>query len=308
MIHTATALATDPEFSAIDDAGANNDIIIEAWNTVLFDKYLRFKHLFTEGLATHSGQVLAQQGYRAGMRVLDIGCGFGDSTIEIAKLVGPQGEAVGIDCASNFIQASRRDATNAGADNASFLVADASINDLGGTYDEAFARFGTMFFNLPGAAMINIRKSLKPGGKFTQVVWRKREENPWLHDAELCVKKIVPVVSHEETDAVHCGPGPFSMAGPDMVSDLLKATGYERISFERFDCEISIGIDLGEAVEFAIAYGPAGEIIRLAEDEGQRLLPDVKVALRQVLAKYVRDDGSVWAPSSAWIISAYNPE
>ncbi|MHA1547256.1 MAG: class I SAM-dependent methyltransferase [Alphaproteobacteria bacterium] len=305
---TQATLATTKDFAFADEADANNDIIIEAWNTVLFEKYLRFKHLFTQGLAAHGQQVLQRQGYQPGMRVLDVGCGFGDSTIEIAKLVGHQGEAVGIDCAENFVNASRLDAEAAGANNVKFFVADASVDDLGGDYDSAFARFGTMFFNLPGAAMNNIRKSLKPGGKFTQVVWRKRQENPWLHDAELCVKKIVPVVSHDDTDAVHCGPGPFSMAGPDMVSAMMVSTGYERVSFERFDCDISIGRDLDEAIQFAIAYGPAGEIIRLAQEEGQRLLPEVKSALRQVLARYVRSDGSVWAPSSAWIITAYNPK
>jgi ubiquinone/menaquinone biosynthesis C-methylase UbiE len=302
----AAAKATN--LKLVNDTKNSNDIIIEAWNTVLFDKYLRFKHLFTEGLASHSEQVMQRQGYQPGMKILDVGCGFGDSTIDIAKAVGAQGKAVGIDCASKFIEASRQDAAEAGADNATFFVADASIDDLGGPYDEAFARFGTMFFNLPGAAMKNIRSSLKPGGKFTQVVWRKRQENPWLHDAELCVKEIVPVISHDETDAVHCGPGPFSMAGPDMVSEMLKVTGYERISFERFDCDISIGRDIDEAIQFAMAYGPAGEIIRLAEQEGQRRTHEVMAALRDVFAKYVREDGSVWAPSSAWIISAYNPQ
>lgn len=291
----------------VESKTENNDIIIEAWNTVLFDKYLRFKHLFTEGLASHSEQVLQRQAYQPGMKILDVGCGFGDSTIEIAKRVGPKGLAVGIDCAENFIQACWADADEAGVENAKFFTADASLDYLGGPYDEVFARFGTMFFNLPGAAMKNIRSTLKPGGKFTQVVWRKREENPWLHDAELCVKEIVPVVSHEETTAVHCGPGPFSMAGPDMVSEMLKVTGWERISFERFDCGISIGRDIDEAIQFAMAYGPAGEIIRLAEDEGQKCIPQVKAALREVFAKYVREDRSVWAPSSAWIISAYNP-
>ena len=285
----------------------NNDIIIEAWNTVLFEKYLRFKHLFIEGLASHSKQVLARQSYKPGMQVLDIGCGFGDSTINIAKLVASEGAAVGIDCAENFIAAASEDAAAAGVDNASFAVADAAVDDLGGPYDEAFSRFGTMFFNLPGAAMNNVRKVLKPGGRFTQVVWRKREDNPWLHDAEQCVKGIVPVISHDETDAVHCGPGPFSMAGADMVSDMMVATGYEHVSFERFDCDICIGKDIAEAVEFAMAYGPAGEIIRLADEEGERLKPKVKDTLNIVFQNRKREDGSVWAPSSAWIISAYKP-
>ena len=282
----------------------NNDIIIEAWNTVLFEKYLRFKHLFTDGLANHSDQVLAIQNYAPGTTVLDVGCGFGDSAIAIAGLVGDKGEVVGIDCAENFVLAAREDAAAHDTGNVRFEVADAAVENLGGPYDEAFARFGTMFFNSPGAAMRNIAKSLKPGGRFTQVVWRRREDNPWLHDAELCVKEIVPVVSHDDTDAVHCGPGPFSMAGPDMVSDMLLSAGYNRVKFERFDCDICIGGNLEEAIEFAMAYGPAGEIIRLAEAEGERRKPEVRSALHGLFQKRLRDDGSVWSPSSAWIISA----
>lgn len=285
----------------------NNDIIIEAWNTVLFDKYLRFKHLFVEGLSSHSNQVLDRQGYRSGIKVLDVGCGFGDSTISIAKLIGTDGKAIGVDCAERFVTSSKEDAAAAGIDNVEFQVADVAVDDLGGPYDEAFSRFGTMFFNMPGLAMKNIRISLKPSGRFTQVVWRKREDNPWLHDAEMCVKEIVPVISHDETDAVHCGPGPFSMAGPDMVSDMMLSTGYENVNFERFDCDICIGRDIDEAVEFAMAYGPAGEIIRLAEEEGERLKPTVMKALHKVFEKYVGGEGRIWAPSSAWIISAYNP-
>ncbi len=163
-----------------------------------------------------------------------------------------------------------------------------------------------MFFMMPGAALRNVRKALKPGGMFTQIVWRRREENPWIHDAELCVRGIVPVVSHEETDQVHCGPGPFSMSGPDMVSGMLKAAGYNGISFERFDADICIGRDLNEAIEFAMALGPAGEIMRLAGEAGERLKPQVTVALRETLGRYVRADG-VWAPSSTWFIRARNP-
>jgi len=155
--------------------------------------------------------------------------------------------------------------------------------------------------------MKNIRKALRPGGSFTQIVWRRREDNPWLHEAELRVREIVPVVSHEDTDQVHCGPGPFSMSGPDMVSDMLRGVGFDRITFERFDTDICIGRDLDEAIDFAMMLGPAGEIIRLAGEEGEKRRPDVIRALRDALAPYARKDG-VFGPSSTWFITSTVPE
>ena len=283
-----------------------NDVIVAAWNTVLFDKFCRFKHLLIEGLAAHSDAALAWHAPAKGSRVLDVGCGFGDSAQRIARRVAPQGQAVGVDCAENFVRAATQDAATAGIGNASFFVADVQTDDLRGPYDYVFSRFGTMFFMAPGAAMRNIRRALKPGGTLTMIVWRRREENPWLHEAELRVREIVPVVSHEDTDQVHCGPGPFSMSGPDMVSSLLRSAGYDRIAFERFDADICIGRDLAEAVEFAMALGPAGEIIRLAGEEGERRKHEVVASLREVLAPYARHDG-VWAPSSTWFITARNP-
>ena len=284
----------------------DNAVVVEAWNTVLYDKFCRFKHLLIDGLSAHSDEALTRREYPKGARVLDVGCGFGDSTRLIARRVGSKGEAVGVDCAENFIKSAQREAKETGVANASFFVADVQADDLRGPYDFAFSRFGTMFFMMPGAAMRNIRKALKPGGALTMVVWRRREENPWVHDAELCVKEIVPIVSHEDTDQVHCGPGPFSMAGPDMVSSMLRGSGYDRIAFERFDADICIGRDMEEAIEFAMALGPAGEIIRLAGEEGAKRKDQVVAALRKTLSRYVRNDG-VWAPSSTWIVTARNP-
>jgi ubiquinone/menaquinone biosynthesis C-methylase UbiE len=285
----------------------SNEIVIEAWNTVLFDKFTRFKYLFVEGYASISEEALKRTSYPEGARVLDVGCGFGDCTINIAKALGAGGRATGVDCASNFIRECNKSSVEEGVKNADFMIADVEADDLGGPYDEAFARFGTMFFNLPGLAMKNIRQSLVPGGKFTQVVWRKREDNPWLHAAELCVREIVPVISHDDTEAVHCGPGPFSMAGPDMVSDMLQSVGFERIQFERFDSDICIGRNIEEAIQFALEIGPTGEIIRLAEADGERLKSRVVEALQDVIGQFAREDGTIWAPSSAWFITAYNP-
>jgi ubiquinone/menaquinone biosynthesis C-methylase UbiE len=264
------------------------------------------RQLIGKSLSQHSETAFNRCHYSEGARVLDVGCGFGDSTVRIAKRVGPAGEAIGVDCAENFIRAAEAEARKKGVDNARFLIGDAQRGDLHGPYDHAFARFGTMFFEMPGAAMRKVRKALKPGGTFTQIVWRRRGENPWLHEAELRVKEIVPVVSHEETDQVHCGPGPFSMAGPDMVSAMLRSAGFERITFERFDSDICIGRDMDDAIEFAMALGPAGEIIRLAGEGGEKRKPQVVAALKEVLAPFARPDG-IWAPSSTWFITATNP-
>jgi ubiquinone/menaquinone biosynthesis C-methylase UbiE len=284
----------------------DNATPIEAWNTILFEKFARFRYVLTNGLSDHSDELFRRRSYRAGARVLDVGCGFGDTTLQIAGQVGAKGAAVGMDCAANFIALATREAEEAGVKNASFFVADAQSDNLRGPYDHVFARFGTMFFNLPGAALRNIRKSLAPGGSFTMIVWRKREDNPWMHEAELCVRGLVPVVEHDETGAVHCGPGPFSMAGPDMVSDMARAAGFEHIGFERYDTLICIGKTLDEAVEFAMALGPAGEIIRLAGEEGEKRKPKVIAALCETLAKHQRADG-IWAGSSSWFVTARSP-
>jgi ubiquinone/menaquinone biosynthesis C-methylase UbiE len=286
-------------------SSTDNAIPIEAWNTVLFEKFCRFRKVLTEGLSDHSDELFRRRPYQVGAQVLDVGCGFGTTTQLIAKQVGASGKATG-DCAKNFVDLAAREATQAGVANASFFVADVQCEDLRGPYDHIFSRFGTMFFNLPGAALHNIRRALKPGGEFTMIVWRRREDNPWVHEAELLVKQILPVISHDETDEVHCGPGPFSMAGPDMVSDMLRTTGFDHITFERYDTEVCMGRTIDEAVDFAMALGPAGEIIRLAGEEGVKRKADVVATLRTHLAPHCREDG-VWHASSSWLVGARNP-
>jgi len=287
-------------------ANTDNTIPIEAWNTVLFDKFVRFRHLLTGGLADHSDELLRRRPYAPGMRVLDVGCGFGDTTQLIGRQVAPHGAAIGVDCAANFIKTAQKEAADGQAKNLSFFLADVQIDDLRGPYDAAFSRFGTMFFNMPVPALRNIRRALRAGGELAMIVWRKREDNPWVHKAELCVREIVAVVEHDNTDQVHCGPGPFSMAGADMVSDMLRIAGYERPSFERYDTDVFLGRTVDDAIEFAMALGPAGEIMRLAGEEGIKRKDQVIAALRATLSPHLRNDG-VWMESSSWFVTARNP-
>jgi ubiquinone/menaquinone biosynthesis C-methylase UbiE len=279
--------------------GDGNREAIEAWNTVLFDKFVQFRRVLTTGLGTHGTRAMDRHPPAKGASVVDIGCGFGDTTIELAKRVGPSGRAIGIDAAERFIANAREDAR--GIANASFEVVDIESRVPGGPYDLAFSRMGTMFFAQPVFALRNIRKALAPTGRLCMVVWRKREANECMHAAELVVRELLG--DPPKQDQVTCGPGPFSMASADLVGDQLVAAGYTDIAFERSDAPIEIGRDVDEALRFALALGPAGEVVRLAGDAAVARKAELDAAIRKALAPYIEPDG-VRAPSSCWIVTA----
>jgi SAM-dependent methyltransferase len=107
-----------------------NDNAVKAWNTVLFDKFCRFKPLLTTGLGIHGRAALERHPPSRGSRVIDLGCGFGDMTIPLARSVGVAGEAVGVEVAERFVAAAREDAAAADVTNARFFVGDIETADL----------------------------------------------------------------------------------------------------------------------------------------------------------------------------------
>jgi SAM-dependent methyltransferase len=280
-----------------------NEQTIEAWNGVLFDRFVRYRDIVTTGLGAHGDRALRTHPPRAGDRVLDLGCGFGDTTRRIAELVGPRGRVVGVDAAPRFIDVARREAAQAGLANASFLVADVQVGLPGGGFDYAFSRFGTMFFANPVVALRNVRRALVPGGRLCMVVWRRKLDNEWLHRAERVVERFL--TRPDVTDEPTCGPGPFSMASADTTTDLLVRAGFEDISLHRCDLEIAIGADLDHAVEFVMALGPAGELIRLAGSHDEELSSSIVAALREALAGFQRPaESTIRAPASSWVVGA----
>jgi SAM-dependent methyltransferase len=278
---------------------------IQAWDGPLFDRFVQYRDILVAGLGAHGDEALRLNPPQEGQRILDIGCGFGDTTQQIAALVGPSGEAVGVDASKNFIDASIGEAQEAGVENARFFVADVQMDDLGGPYDAAFSRMGTMFFISPVAALRNVRKSLVPGSKLTMVVWRRREDNEWLYKAQQVVEGIVQ--KPEEHDEPTCGPGPFSMANADTVTDQLIGAGYEDISLRRCDLPIKGGNSIDHALEIVMAIGPAGEILRLLGDRAEPYLPKVDAALREAFTEFQREDGTIWGMASTWIVTATAP-
>ena len=134
------------------------------------------------------------------------------------------------------------------------------------------------------------------------IVWRTIDDNPFLNLPKQTVLRFLPPPGE---NAQTCGPGPFSMANPDVVTAQLRAADFDRVEFTRNDLEVMIGATVEQAVEFQLALGPAGEIFREAGEDGLRRQAEIQEALHRDLARYARD-GRIFMPSSSWTIVARN--
>jgi len=276
---------------------------VDFWNEILVPKFVRFKHVLVDGLTHHSEKVFPELEAREGDRVVDVGCGFGDTAIQLAERVGPQGFVTGIDCCEAFLDYGREDARSRGISNVEFIDADVQTYPFEGDRDFCFSRFGTQFFENPVAALRNMRTSLRPGGTMTMIVWRTIDDNPWLGLPKQIVLDFLPPPGD---DARTCGPGPFSMADQETVTKQLEIAGYDDIEFERIDAPLLVGNDPDDAVEFQLALGPAGEVYREAGEEAERRHDDIVAALKKELTRHETPEGVVM-DSSSWKIRARNP-
>ncbi len=286
------------------DLAAQDTEFVKFWNTVLAPKFIRFRHILVGGLTQHSEAIFPTLPVRQGDRVLDVGCGFGDTAIKLARLVGPKGEVVGVDCCDAFLEIAAREIRESGFSNVRLQRGDAEIALPHNAFDFVFARFGTMFFANPVAGLRNMRKALKPGGRMAHIVWRNRADNPWLSMARDVVLQFLPPPG---ADAQTCGPGPFSMADEEAVRSMMKAAGYSGVEFRRVDALVLVGKDVADAIAFQLTIGPAGEVFREAGPEAESKRPQIEAALAKALnAQKMLTDGIVM-PSSSWVISAVNP-
>jgi len=284
-------------------AAAPRTQYVEFWNDVLVPKFVRWRHILVGGLTLHSAKVFPSLAVRAGDSVVDAGCGFGDTAIQLARLVGPSGSVLGLDCCEGFLAYARRDAKEAGLANVTFLEADVQAHPFEPVHDFCFSRFGTQFFENPVAGLRNMRASLKPGGTMTMIVWRRIDDNPWLgFPKQIVLQHLPPPGENAQT----CGPGPFSMADTGVVTKQLEIAGYQDIAFERVDAQVFVGKDLDDAVAFQLAIGPAGEVYREAGTLAEQRHDEIAQALKAALAPYQRPNG-VMLDSSSWKVTARNP-
>jgi len=279
-----------------------NDDFISCWNEILVPKWNRFRHLLSGNGAIHSNLAYKDFQLQQGDKVLDIGCGYGETCLEIGKMVTDSGEVLGLDCTESFLNTAEQERKRANAGNVRFELGDAQTHQLPSEYfDVVFSRFGVMFFQSVVMAMRNAHKALKPDGKLCMIVWRTIKDNPcWGAAKEITLKYLPPPGENAQT----CGPGPFSMADEETTRGMMKAAGFDQVDlFKRIDADICIGTTIEEAIDYQILVGPSGEIVREAGEIGKQKLPEIRRDLETLMTKHLRDDG-VYMPSSTWAIMA----
>ena len=230
-----------------------------------------------------------------GEAVLDIGCGCGDTSFALARMVGETGAVLGLDISEPMLTVAHQRAD--GLASPSFTLADAQTAELGiARFDAAFSRFGVMFFADPVAAFANIRRMLKPQGRITFVCWRPMAENAWQRVPLDAAKPLLPPQAPSDPLA----PGPFAFADPARVTTILAEAGFADIAVEPFDTRISGG-DLEQTLSLAMQVGPLSRALREYPAARDAALGVV----RDALSAYVTPEG-VMMPAAVWIVSAAN--
>jgi SAM-dependent methyltransferase len=272
---------------------------IAYWNEQAGPRWVGLQELLDAQLGPLGEAAMDALAIAPGERVLDVGCGCGDSTLAIARRVGAAGSVTGLDVSEPMLELARQRAQGAGITNARFERADAQIHRFTpGSFDALFSRFGVMFFTDPTAAFTNLRAALRPGGRLGFICWQAIQQNPWLLESLMAAAQHVELPASPPPDA----PGPFAFADPDRVRAILSGAGFTAVAVE--DCSVqlllSAGSDLDPAVTFLMQLGPTAAALR---DAGDDVRQRVASSLRQLLVRYETADG-VRMPAKAWIATA----
>jgi SAM-dependent methyltransferase len=267
---------------------------IAYWNAKTGDTWAELQDQLDRQLAPLGARAQAALAPRAGERILDVGCGCGDTTLALAKAVGPAGEVVGLDISRPMLEVARRRAAEGGA-KARFVEADAQTATLEGGFDGLYSRFGVMFFADPAAAFRNLLGALKPGGRLAFVCWRPFNEVEYLG---LPLRAALAVLPEAPPPADPFAPGPFAFGDADRTRRILDEAGFADIDIQPFDTPIGSG-GLEETVALTQRIGPLGNLLRESPD----LAAAAIAAVREALSAHDGPDG-VRLNGAVWIVTA----
>jgi SAM-dependent methyltransferase len=269
---------------------------IRYWNETIGPRWVEMGDLLDAQIAPLGVAAMEQARPASGESVLDIGCGCGQTSVQLAERVGPKGSVLGVDISTPMLERAR--ARAAGLQNLRFANADVQTRCFDERFDLAFSRFGVMFFADPVAAFANVHRALRPGGRVAFVCWQGIDRNPWLLVPLRAVVGIVELPAPPPPGA----PGPFAFADPERVQGILESGGFEQVVIERLEGTLAIGAggDLERAVQFTMQMGPVSATLREADEDTRRRAAD---AIRAALAPLATPTG-VRAEYATWIVTA----
>lgn len=277
-----------------------NADMIEFWNETQGDKWVRLQERTDTVLGPFAQAAISALGLRAGMHVLDIGCGCGTTTLAIAEAIGPDGSVTGVDISRPMIAWARERAARMAGHKIEIIEADAQLHAFPSHgFDAVFSSFGVMFFEDPVAAFANILAAARPGAALAFASWRGKSENPWVTEV---VKAAKPFVEMPEPPGP-TDPGQFAFADEARVLGILREAGWAEVAAAPVDRKLRLGTSLDDAIGFVTQMGPAAKPIK---DAGEATQAKVLEALGVALAPW--DDGNgPEMPAAGWTFTAKAP-
>ena len=257
----------------------------------------RYAAVFDAEDRPHNERFRAAAGVTPRDRVLDIGCGTGQSTRDAAR-AATAGSALGIDLSAQMLEHARRISREEGLANVSFQQADAQVHPFPADFDIAISRYGSMFFDDPVAAFGNIGHALRPGGRLVLLVWQARERNAWSTAIREAIAGDMELPPPPEA-----GPSPFSLGDPAVAGGILAAAGFTEVSFTDVHEPVCFGPDAAVAFDVVSGLRSTKDLLAGMDEEqaGQAV-----ARLRATLAAHETSEG-VFFDARTWIVAARRP-
>ncbi len=257
---------------------------------------LRLMDHYDDELRRHNERLRMAADVQPGDRVLDIGCGAGQSTREAARAAAP-GRALGVDLSEELLARAHRRTVDGTVSNVTYERGDAQVHPFApASFDVVISRFGTMFFADPAAAFRNIARAARPGARLVMMVWQSKADNEWATAIQNALGAGRPQTASPPARSLDA----FSLSDPSAVETLLTTAGFADIAFEDVREPVYYGPDAAAALDLIRDMKPTRHLLaNLDSASAQRAV----ARLRTMLAAHETGDG-VFFDARAWIVTA----